>query len=51
VKTLLGDIHRCPRCRTKFKEGEEQRCREEGCDWPWPSAETKRFLEEVEGRN
>lgn len=46
MKTILGELKRCPRCDKPFKKGEEQRCREDGCNWPWPTEEQSKYIEE-----
>lgn len=48
MKTLLGEITKCPRCRTPFSEGEEQRCRAGECKWPWPTKETMEFIDKIQ---
>lgn len=42
--TLIGEIKYCPRCGNAFKDGEEQKCRVIGCDWPWPTVEQSKFV-------
>jgi len=45
MKTGSGTITHCPRCKTKFAKGEEQRCRVKGCNWPWPTKEESDFVD------
>jgi len=49
MKTVFGNVKKCPRCETKFKKGEEQHCNNPKCTWPWPEEGSIEILKKRAG--